>query len=163
MSAPRATVDTPVSPLKCARILAMDYGRRRIGLAISDELALTASPLPVLQRKNRREDFRRLRKVLAEFKVGVVLVGHPVHLSGRDSEMAAEAARFAERVEKELKVRVELRDERLTTWEAEEVVKVTGGAKHKRKGIDSMAAAILLREYLDATRPLRRNSASGGV
>jgi putative pre-16S rRNA nuclease len=152
MSVPRASVAATSTPPKRARILAIDYGRRRIGLAITDELGLTASPLPVMERKNRRDDLRRLRKLLEEYQVALVLVGNPVHLSGRRGEMADEAARFARRIEKELKVKVELCDERLTSWQAKEVLKETSGAKSKKREIDSMAAAIVLREYLDATR-----------
>lgn len=163
MSAPRASVaPTPVLP-KCARILAIDYGRQRIGLAITDELGMTASPLPAMQRKNRREDLRGLRRLLQEHRIGLVLVGYPVHLSGRRGEMADEAARFAQRIEKELKVKVELRDERLTSWEAEEIMKEMGGSKRKKKRIDSMAAAILLREYLSAKRAGRQDLSADEV
>ena len=158
MSAPRASVTSTSAPPKCARILAIDYGRRRIGLAITDELGLTASPLPVMERKNRRDDVRRLRKLMEEYEVALVLVGNPIHLSGRRSEMADEAARFAQRIEKELKVKVQLRDERLTSWEAKEVLKITGGARIKKREIDSLAAAIVLREYLDAARASHQDS-----
>lgn len=143
-----------------ARILAIDYGRQRIGLAISDELGLTASPLPVMRRRNGREDVRRLQKLVREHGVALVLVGNPVHLSGRASEMADEAAQFAGRIEKELKVKVELRDERLTSWEAEEIVNKSGGGKKKKRDIDSLAAAIILREYLDAKQSSPK---AGGV
>lgn len=153
-------MSTPAQSLR-ARILAIDYGRKRIGLAVTDELGWTASPLPVMERKNRRDDIRRLRRLLEEYRVGLVLVGHPVRLSGRKSEMADEAAGFARRLEAELKVKVELRDERLTSWEAEEILKETGGAKRKRdKNIDSLAAAVILREYLEAMR-MRQNSSAG--
>lgn len=162
MSAPRASVTSTSAPRKCARILAIDYGRRHIGLAISDELALTASPLPVMQRKNRRDDSRRLQKLLGEYQVGLVLVGNPIHLSGRQSDMAEEAARFAERLEKNLGVKVELLDERLTSWEAEQISRDTRGSRNKKQHVDSMAAAILLREYLDAARERRAKSSAGG-
>jgi putative holliday junction resolvase len=131
------------------RILAIDYGRRRLGFAISDELGLTAQTLPVLERKNRRDDVRRLRELAREHDVRLLLVGSPVHLDASTSEMAEEAARFAERVGKELGLTVELRDERLTSWEAEELRKQSGAAERKNSAIDSKAAAILLREYLD--------------
>lgn len=129
--------------------MAVDYGRGRLGFAISDELGLTAQTLPVLERKNRREDFRRLRELALEHAVHLILVGMPLHLDGSAGEMAQEAARFAERVGKELGLPVEVRDERLTSWEAEELQKERGGAKGSKGEIDSMAAAILLREYLE--------------
>ena len=162
MSSLRASVTSTPAPPKCTRILAIDYGRRRIGLAITDELGLTASPLPVMERKNRRDDLRRLRKLLEEYQVALVLVGNPVHLSGRRGEMADEAARFAERLEKNLGVKVELLDERLTSWEAEQISRDTRGSRNKKQHVDSMAAAILLREYLDAARERRAKSSAGG-
>jgi putative holliday junction resolvase len=140
---------------KSGRILAIDYGRRRIGLAISDELGLTAQPLETIQRKNRSADLHRLRDVVQKKGVRAVLVGSPVHLSGRQSEMASEAVRFARRVEKELGLPVELRDERLTSWEAEQTAAELGLGKNA--DLDSLAAAILLREYLDETRGRRRS------
>src|SRR5579863_3474216 len=76
------------------RVLAIDYGRRRIGLAISDELGITAQPLVVLIRKNRQEDLKRLRDVCRSQSIGHIIVGHPVHITGEAGDMAAEAARF---------------------------------------------------------------------
>jgi putative holliday junction resolvase len=134
------------------RILAIDYGRRRLGLSVSDELGLTAQPLPALTRKNRREDVRRLRELAWQSKVRLILVGLPVHLDGRRGEVAEEAARFAERIRKELGLPVELRDERLTSWEAEELRKKSAASKREKGEIDSIAAAILLREHLDELR-----------
>jgi putative Holliday junction resolvase len=140
------------------RVLAIDYGRRRIGLAISDELRMTARPLEMLQRKNRRDDLRRLREIVRREGVGRVIVGHPLHLDGRASEMGEEAAHFASRIAKELRVEVELVDERLTSWEAEQTVAETGARRSQRSGargrrrseaIDDVAAAVLLREYLN--------------
>lgn len=135
-----------------ARILAIDYGRKRLGLAVSDELGLTAQTLAVIVRTNRRSDMRRLRELAKEKKIGLIVVGSPVHLSGRMSEMAEEAAKFAARLEKELRLPVELRDERLTSWEAEEIAEQSKTSKNSE--IDSVAAAILLREYLEKTPAL---------
>ncbi|MGB6877238.1 MAG: Holliday junction resolvase RuvX [Candidatus Acidiferrales bacterium] len=140
---------------KPARILAIDYGRRRIGLAISDELGLTAQPLATMERKNRREDLRRLRDLAKTNGVRAILVGSPVHLSGRRSEMAEEAARFAGRVQEELGLPVELRDERLTSWEAAQMAGELGMGKNA--DIDSLAAAILLREYLGEAQSRRKS------
>ena len=89
------------------RILAIDYGIRRLGLAISDEMQITAKPLAVLKRANRRELFRDLRKICSDYQVTRILVGHPVHLSGESSPMAEEASKFAARLRKELGVDVE--------------------------------------------------------
>lgn len=136
--------------VKAARILAIDYGRKRIGLAISDELGLTAQPLVTLVRKNRREDLRRLRDVCRRHGVTRILVGHPLHITGAVGEMADEAARFAARLKKELGIVVELMDERLTTWEAQQTMaELKSSSRRKRTSVDDVAAAVLLREYLD--------------
>ncbi|MGA8870785.1 MAG: Holliday junction resolvase RuvX [Candidatus Acidiferrales bacterium] len=138
------------------RILALDYGRKRIGLAVSDELRLTAQPLKTLERKNRAEDVRRMREICREQGVARIIVGHPVHMTGEAGPMAEEAARFAARLKKELGIEVELLDERLTSWEAEQMVAGTRSSRGKdRAALDDVAAAILLREYLDRQSPAR--------
>lgn len=131
------------------RILAVDYGRKRIGLAISDELGLTAQPLATIARANRRNDMRRLREICAMHDVTRILVGHPLHITGEASEMSAEAARFAERLAKDTGIETELVDERLTTWEAKQTMTQTkSSTRRKSEGIDAVAAAVLLRDYL---------------
>src|SRR5580692_3563173 len=146
-----------------ARILALDYGRKRIGLALSDELGLTAQPLQILTRKNRREDLARLRSICAKHGVARILVGHPLHITGEAGEMADEAAAFAARIAKDLKLAVELADERLTSWEAGQTMAESGNqARRKKKSphLDDVAAAILLREYLDRHRSAEISAAS---
>jgi putative pre-16S rRNA nuclease len=135
------------------RILAVDYGRKRIGLAISDELLLTAQPLLVMKRANRRDDLRRLRDICRKEGVARILVGHPLHITGEAGEMAEEAARFAARLRKELGIAVDLVDERLTSWEAAQMIAKTGSAAHRKAtSLDDVAAAIFLREYLERHR-----------
>ena len=138
---------------KPCRILALDYGRKRIGLAISDELLLTAQPLLVMKRANRRDDLRRLRDICRKEGVARILVGHPLHITGEVGEMAGEAGRFAARLRKELGIEVDLVDERLTSWEATQMVAETGSATHRKAtSLDDVAAAIFLREYLERRR-----------
>ena len=132
-----------------SRILAIDYGRKRIGLALSDELGATARPLVTIERTNRRDVIRRLREICAKHEVARIVVGHPLHMTGEAGEMAAEAASFAMRVSKEIGIETELVDERLTTWEARQTMTET---KSRRKGepVDAIAAAVLLRDYLES-------------
>src|SRR5215470_17037308 len=78
-----------------ARILAVDYGHKRIGLALSDELGITAQPLATIVRTDRRELMRRFRELCANHSVGRIVVGHPLHINGERSEMALEAEQFA--------------------------------------------------------------------
>ena len=138
---------------KPRRILAVDYGRKRIGLALSDELGLTAQPLGTLVRVNRQKDLSRLREACRTHGVTHIIVGHPLHMTGEAGEMANEAARFAARIEKEIGINVELVDERLTSWEAAQTVAETRpSARRKREPLDDVAAAILLRDYLEQTR-----------
>lgn len=137
---------------KPGRILAIDYGRKRIGLALSDELGLTAQPLTTLVRTNRRNDMRRLREICRKHGVARIIVGHPLHMTGAAGEMADEAARFSARLQKELGIAVELVDERLTSWEAERMAAETKPARRRRRPLDDVAAAILLRDHLERRR-----------
>jgi putative Holliday junction resolvase len=136
-------------------ILAIDYGRQRIGLALSDESQLTGRPLGILQRTNRRDDITRLRELCREHSVGRIVVGWPIRLDGTPGAMAAEAEQFAERVRKQLGLPVEMLDERLSSWEAEELAGTTGmrkkAAAGKDKALDDVAAAVILRDYLSRT------------
>jgi len=135
------------------RILAVDYGRRRIGLAISDEFGLTAQPLTVLVRKNRQDDLKRLREICSRNAIGRIVVGYPVHITGEAGEMADEAAQFAARLTKALSIETEMIDERLSSWEARQTIAETGTrTRGRRSPIDDVAAAILLREYLELRR-----------
>jgi len=136
-----------------SRVLAIDYGRKRIGLALSDELQLTAQPLAIMKRANRREDLRRLRDICRKQGVARILVGHPLHITGEAGEMADEAARFAARLRKELGIEVDLVDERLTSWEAGQIMAEAGSSRQRKESsLDDVAAAIFLREYLERNR-----------
>ncbi len=143
------------------KILAIDYGRARIGLAVAASLQGIAQPLTTLERINRNEDMRRLRELVRDHNVKFVLVGLPLRLDGTRGEIAEETERFAQRVRKQIGVPVEMVDERLTSWEAERQMEEQFGrrsksaeASSKKKAnekisVDSMAAAIILREYLE--------------
>jgi putative pre-16S rRNA nuclease len=143
------------------QILAIDYGRVRIGLAIADAQQGLAQPLATLERTNRNEDMRRLRELARDYSVKLVVVGLPLRLDGTRGEMAEEAERFAKRVRKQIGVPVEMADERLTSWEAERQLEEQFGRKSKlsdsaskkkpveKFAVDSMAAAIILRDYLE--------------
>jgi len=150
------------------QILALDYGRTKIGLALADGEARIAQPLDTLDRINRNEDMRRLRELAGKLGVRQIIVGLPLRLDGSSGEMAEEVKRFAERVRKQVGVPVELIDERLTSWEAERILEEELGrritreetAKGRRKParaadgkytVDAVAAMVILREYLART------------
>jgi len=169
----------PESDAKSARILAVDYGRARMGLAIADAEAGLPQPLGVLVRVNRNEDMRRLRELVREHGVKQIVVGLPLRLDGSRGEMAEEAGRFAHRVQKQIGVPVEMVDERLTSWEAERLLEEFAGRilhapiphhgkrennekvrKKKEEGkhsVDAIAAAVILRDYLETQRASREN------
>ena len=133
------------------RILALDLGARRIGLALSDELRLTAQGLPTLVRTNIREDVSRLSEVAAERGVTLILIGNPLHMSGSEGAQSAWVREFAEKLESRLGLTVELWDERLTSVEAERVLRQSGISREKRKrAVDRLAAVILLQSYLES-------------
>jgi putative Holliday junction resolvase len=145
------------------RILALDYGRSRIGVALADTAVGLAQPLCTLERINRNEDMRRLREMAREHGVRQIVVGLPLRLDGTRGEMAEEAEGFANRVRKQIGVPVEMVDERLSSWEAERLLEevqgrvikapVTAGRPTKkvmgRLGVDAVAAAVILKEYLE--------------
>src|SRR2546426_5433658 len=110
-----------------AAILAVDYGRARIGLAIADAETRMAQPLSTMERINRNEDMRRLGELVREHGVKQIVVGLPRRLDGTLGEMADEAGRFAQRVRKQIGVPVEMVDERLTSWEAERLLEEVQG------------------------------------
>jgi putative Holliday junction resolvase len=132
------------------RILALDLGKKRIGLAVSDELGVTAQGLPTIQRKNNRTDLAALARVVRERSVDRILIGNPLHMSG-DAGVQAEAARqFGELVGRYTGKQVQLWDERLTTVEASRVLRESGiGIQKRARAVDQIAAVILLQSYLD--------------
>jgi putative holliday junction resolvase len=144
-------VRPPESGSQAGAVLAIDYGRRRIGLAISDEMRWTAAPLATMERKGRASDLLRLREIAARHQVALILVGYPLRMDGTAGELAAEAGRFARRVEQALGIPVELVDERLTSWAARRWRAEHGKAARQRSD-DEIAAAILLEEFLGRER-----------
>jgi len=158
----------PIPAVASAKILAIDYGRRKMGLALADFATRIAEPYTTLERINRNEDMRRLREFARDHQVKQIVVGHPLRLDGTRGEMAGEAARFAERVRKQLGLPVELVDERLTSWEAERILeeemgrrithvethdgrRKTAGISEGKYTVDAVAAMVILREYLAHT------------
>ena len=139
------------------RILAIDFGGKYIGLAVSDPLGLTANGLPTLKRANKRGDLDHIRELAQALQVERVVVGHPVHLKGHAGERAKEAERFAGWLRRELELPVELYDERLTSVEAENLLRERGEAAPRSRqsrnqrveAVNRIAAAVLLQSYLD--------------
>src|SRR6185503_13127365 len=132
------------------RILALDLGRRRIGLAINDELGITAQGLATLQRKNNRTDLAALSRIVKEKNVDRILIGDPLHMSGDSGVQSELAHQFAEMLGRHTGLEVKLWDERLTTVEASRVLRSSGISIEKRaRAVDQLSAVILLQSYLD--------------
>lgn len=137
--------------IKMKRVLALDLGTRRIGLAVSDELQLTAQGLPTLVRQNHRVDLEALSRIVSERDVDRILLGDPRRMSGEQGRQSDWVREFATRLQKRLNLPVELWDERLTSREAERTLRGSGIALDERKAaIDRLSAVILLQSYLDA-------------
>ena len=131
--------------------MALDLGKRRIGLALSDELGITAQGLETLQRTNIREDLARLAKLVSEHNVTRIVMGNPLHMSGREGRGSEHAREFSQRLEALTTIPVQLWDERLTTVEAQRVLRESGASIEKRaKAVDRLAAVILLESFLDS-------------
>lgn len=159
----------PKSAVSKGKILALDYGRARIGLALADSAARIPEPFGTMERINRNEDMRRLREFVRDHGVSQVVVGLPLRLDGTHGDMADETTRFAERVRKQIAVPVEMVDERLTSWEAERILeeelgrrithqethsgrKKVARASDSKYTVDAVAAMVILREYLARER-----------
>ena len=137
-----------------SRILAIDLGSRRIGLAVSDPLHITAQGLPTYERRNKRQDLGYLKSFASEYNVSLIIVGNPLNMDGTAGPASDEARLFAGQLQRHLHLPVELWDERLTTVEAGLILDETGLAKTKRKSvIDRVAAVLLLESYMDSLRP----------
>jgi len=128
------------------RILGIDPGERRVGLAVSDPLGITAQGLDTFDR--REGDLtEHLRKLVEEYEVGEIVVGHPLSMSGRPSETTRSAEALARDIEAALGLPVSLWDERLTSAEAKRVL---AGSRAPKGATDRIAAALILQGYMDA-------------
>ena len=133
------------------RFLGLDIGSRRIGVAVSDELGLTAQPVLTLERRSsRREDLRSLARLCRRFDVVGIVVGNPVHLSGEISTQAARTQAFAAELGELTGLPIHLWDERLTSHEAHQILYEAGQARQKhRQVVDQVAAMLILQSFLD--------------
>lgn len=143
----------PNSEIQPGRVLGLDVGSRRIGIAVSDPLGVTAQGLETLQRKNKRTDFERLGKVILEYQVKEIVVGLPLRMSGMEGTQAEKMHDFADEIRKRFRLPVHLWDERLTSAEANRLLRETDLSIEKRgKAVDRMAAVLILQGWMESRR-----------
>lgn len=131
--------------------MALDPGSRRIGIAVSDELGLIATPLAVLERSTRRRDLDRLRALIEDYRPELLLIGLPRLASGDEGLQARRSRQFAELVREEFGLEIRLWNESYSTVEAHRR-RASAGVRRRRSAVDAEAAAIFLQDYLDARR-----------
>lgn len=139
------------------RILALDLGERRIGVALSDPLRLVARPLKVIARSSKAKDFLAVGRLVAEHGVSLVLCGYPLSLDGTEGPQGRRIRRYVEQLAETLSVAVELWEESYSTVEADRIVASVKRLKpsERRRVVDAIAAAVILQSYLDtAPRPV---------
>lgn len=131
------------------RLLALDLGQKRVGLAVSDELCLTVRALPPLQRTNWKQLLRNVTDTIRSFDAQALVIGLPLNMDGSEGAAAQEARRLARNFGLSLEVPVYLQDERLTSREAEQELRAAGHSEREvRAKVDGEAAAIILRDFI---------------
>lgn len=131
------------------RLLALDLGKKRVGVAVSDELRITVRPLPVLRRTNWKELLSAVANLLQSFDARGLVIGLPLNLDGSEGEAATLTRQLARNFERSLQVPIYLQDERLTSKEAESSLSAAGLSFNEvRENVDSEAAAIILRDFI---------------
>lgn len=140
----------PEAP-RVTRILAVDHGSRRIGLAVTDELGVTAQGLPTLHRTTKRNDFDHLRRAIKRYNVAEIVVGLPLRMSGEQGTQSEKVEAFAEELRARFKLPVHLFDERLTSVEANRLLDETDISDRRRKEVvDRLAAVLILQAFLES-------------
>ena len=133
------------------RVLGLDVGSRTIGMAVSDPLWITAQGLETIRRENKRKDFAKLADVIVQYQIAEIVVGYPLRLSGTEGTQSEKMQAFAEELRKHFKLAVHLWDERLTSRQANRVLKEAEISIEKRaKAVDRMSAMLILQSWMEA-------------
>jgi putative Holliday junction resolvase len=143
------------------RLMALDLGAKRVGMAVSDELQITVRPLPLLHRTSWKQLLRTVAGALESFDARALVIGLPLGLDGTQGPAAVEARRLARNFQLSLAVPVYLQDEKLTTVEAEEALRAVGlDANERRERVDGESAAIILRDFIAGRRSVNTDAVS---
>jgi putative Holliday junction resolvase len=133
------------------RVLGIDYGTVRVGVAMSDPLRMIAQPLEVIEYKSTKELLAGITGICAEYEIGEIVIGLPKHMGGDESESSEKARKLGALLKHELNKKVFFQDERLSTVAAEKaMIEADVSRKKRKKKIDSIAASIILQTYLDS-------------
>lgn len=133
------------------RVIGLDVGSKTIGVAISDPLAITAQGLDTIRRKNKRADFEQLEGLLDQYQVSEIVVGYPLRLSGAEGTQSAKMQAFAEEIRKRFGLPVHLWDERLTSSQANRILREGNlSIRRRAEAVDRMAAVLILQSWMDA-------------
>jgi putative holliday junction resolvase len=144
------------------RVLGLDVGLRRIGVAISDPLGMTAQGLETLHRKNKKHDFAHLYRIIRQYGVKEIVVGLPLRMSGAEGAQAEKIQAFAQDLRKHFKLPVHLWDERLTSAEANRLLRETDLSIEKRgQAVDRMAAILILQGWMESRTIHQADEATG--
>src|ERR1700692_3375384 len=134
-----------------SRVMGLDVGSRRIGIAVSDPLGITAQGLETLERRNKRQDLAALERVIREYSVREIVVGLPLRMSGAEGTQSDKMQGFAEDLRKRFRLPIHLWDERLTSAEANRLLRETELSIEKRaKAVDRMAAMLILQGWMES-------------
>lgn len=143
------------------RAIGLDYGTKTVGVAVSDASGLIAQPYETIVRKHAtklRQTYARIEQIIEEQQVSVIVLGYPKNMNNTEGERVEDTKLFKEALERRTGLPIELVDERLTTVEAQRILKATGVPQSARKEhVDKMAAAIILQNYLDAQSYKKNN------
>ena len=132
------------------RFLGIDYGEKRIGLAVSDELEITARGVSVIERKSKKTDLSVISAAVSEYGIGAIVIGYPLRLDGSAGIQCEKVDRFIAVLKEAIAVPVIAWDETLSTKEAEELMREAGVKRKKKRGmVDRIAAAFILQDYLN--------------
>lgn len=138
------------------RILALDFGLRNIGFAVSDELELTAQGLPTYRRSNKKNDLEHIRRLIRQYGVAEIVMGLPLRMSGAEGLQAEKVQEFAAELRRKFKLPVHLFDERLTSVEANRVLRETEMSIRRRaEVVDQLAAVLILQSFLEFRKSSR--------
>ncbi len=142
-----------------ARVLALDYGQKRIGVAVSDTLLLMAHGRETLQCRSQRELLERLRALIKQESVGLIVVGLPRNMNGAEGEMSQKVRAFIDVLTQQVQLPVVAWDERLSSRQAQRTLTDLGkSAREQRQVVDQLAAVFILQNYLDSLATQRNQS-----